>query len=84
MDIMVRHEPPALLLPQVFGNIELIEDSAINHHNNFQTFFQALTLLFRYIPRISIASCKPLLMRSSVHFYLNAVAPQECHRRGVA
>ena len=33
--------------PQVFGNIELNEDAAINHHNNFQTFFQALTLLFR-------------------------------------
>uniref|UniRef100_A0A674PPN6 Voltage-dependent N-type calcium channel subunit alpha n=1 Tax=Takifugu rubripes TaxID=31033 RepID=A0A674PPN6_TAKRU len=40
-------EPPALLLPQVFGNIELIEESAIHRHNNFQTFFQALTLLFR-------------------------------------
>lgn len=37
----------SLLLLQVFGNIELIEDTAINHHNNFQTFFQALTLLFR-------------------------------------
>lgn len=52
-DVLVRREPPALLLPQVFGNIELIEDSAINHHNNFQTFFQALTLLFRYAPRTS-------------------------------
>ncbi|KAM6902920.1 putative voltage-dependent N-type calcium channel subunit alpha-1B [Xenentodon cancila] len=37
----------AIIGMQVFGNIELIEESAINHHNNFQTFFQALTLLFR-------------------------------------
>lgn len=39
--------PPALLWPQVFGNIKLNEDSAIDKHNNFQTFSQALTLLFR-------------------------------------
>ncbi|KAM4528428.1 voltage-dependent N-type calcium channel subunit alpha-1B isoform 3-T3 [Odontesthes bonariensis] len=37
----------AIIGMQVFGNIELNEDAAINHHNNFQTFFQALTLLFR-------------------------------------
>uniref|UniRef100_A0A669D3L7 Voltage-dependent N-type calcium channel subunit alpha n=1 Tax=Oreochromis niloticus TaxID=8128 RepID=A0A669D3L7_ORENI len=37
----------AIIGMQVFGNIELIEENAINHHNNFQTFFQALTLLFR-------------------------------------
>uniref|UniRef100_A0A671YSC2 Voltage-dependent N-type calcium channel subunit alpha-1B n=1 Tax=Sparus aurata TaxID=8175 RepID=A0A671YSC2_SPAAU len=37
----------AIIGMQVFGNIELMEESAINHHNNFQTFFQALTLLFR-------------------------------------
>ncbi|XP_069370208.1 voltage-dependent N-type calcium channel subunit alpha-1B isoform X3 [Paralichthys olivaceus] len=37
----------AIIGMQVFGNIELNEDTSINHHNNFQTFFQALTLLFR-------------------------------------
>uniref|UniRef100_A0A674EDZ3 Voltage-dependent N-type calcium channel subunit alpha n=1 Tax=Salmo trutta TaxID=8032 RepID=A0A674EDZ3_SALTR len=37
----------AIIGMQVFGNIELNEESAINHHNNFQTFFQALMLLFR-------------------------------------
>ncbi|XP_056873987.1 LOW QUALITY PROTEIN: voltage-dependent N-type calcium channel subunit alpha-1B [Takifugu flavidus] len=37
----------AIIGMQVFGNIELIEESAIHRHNNFQTFFQALTLLFR-------------------------------------
>uniref|UniRef100_A0A672JP05 Voltage-dependent N-type calcium channel subunit alpha n=1 Tax=Salarias fasciatus TaxID=181472 RepID=A0A672JP05_SALFA len=37
----------AIIGMQVFGNIELNEEAAINHHNNFQTFFQALTLLFR-------------------------------------
>ncbi|CAB1321731.1 unnamed protein product, partial [Coregonus sp. 'balchen'] len=31
----------------VFGNIELNEDTAITHHNNFRTFLQALMLLFR-------------------------------------
>ncbi|XP_026090474.1 voltage-dependent N-type calcium channel subunit alpha-1B isoform X7 [Carassius auratus] len=37
----------AIIGMQVFGNIMLSEDSAINIHNNFQTFFQALMLLFR-------------------------------------
>ncbi|XP_062873915.1 calcium channel, voltage-dependent, N type, alpha 1B subunit, a [Trichomycterus rosablanca] len=37
----------AIIGMQVFGNIALTEDSAINHHNNFRTFFQALMLLFR-------------------------------------
>ncbi|XP_068609472.1 voltage-dependent N-type calcium channel subunit alpha-1B-like [Brachionichthys hirsutus] len=37
----------AIIGMQVFGNIELIDETAINHHNNFQTFLQALTLLFR-------------------------------------
>ncbi|XP_071395220.1 voltage-dependent N-type calcium channel subunit alpha-1B-like [Centroberyx affinis] len=37
----------AIIGMQVFGNIELNEETAINHHNNFQTFLQALMLLFR-------------------------------------
>uniref|UniRef100_A0A8C6UP24 Voltage-dependent N-type calcium channel subunit alpha n=1 Tax=Neogobius melanostomus TaxID=47308 RepID=A0A8C6UP24_9GOBI len=37
----------AIIGMQVFGNIELNDDTAIDQHNNFQTFFQALTLLFR-------------------------------------
>ncbi|KAJ8263387.1 hypothetical protein COCON_G00158440 [Conger conger] len=37
----------AIIGMQVFGNIELNEDTGINHHNNFQTFLQALMLLFR-------------------------------------
>nr|XP_055036989.1 probable voltage-dependent N-type calcium channel subunit alpha-1B isoform X5 [Misgurnus anguillicaudatus] len=37
----------AIIGMQVFGNIQLTDDSAINHHNNFRTFFQALMLLFR-------------------------------------
>ncbi|XP_060791513.1 voltage-dependent N-type calcium channel subunit alpha-1B isoform X4 [Neoarius graeffei] len=37
----------AIIGMQVFGNIRLNEKSAINLHNNFQTFFQALMLLFR-------------------------------------
>ncbi|XP_076854330.1 voltage-dependent N-type calcium channel subunit alpha-1B-like [Brachyhypopomus gauderio] len=37
----------AIIGMQVFGNIRLNEDTAINHHNNFRTFLQALMLLFR-------------------------------------
>uniref|UniRef100_A0AAQ4RDZ7 Calcium channel, voltage-dependent, N type, alpha 1B subunit, a n=1 Tax=Gasterosteus aculeatus aculeatus TaxID=481459 RepID=A0AAQ4RDZ7_GASAC len=37
----------AIIGMQVFGNIALNEDTAINHHNNFRTFLQALMLLFR-------------------------------------
>ncbi|KAJ8261081.1 hypothetical protein COCON_G00168040 [Conger conger] len=37
----------AIIGMQVFGNIELNEDTSINHHNNFRTFLQALMLLFR-------------------------------------
>ncbi|XP_046904709.1 LOW QUALITY PROTEIN: calcium channel, voltage-dependent, N type, alpha 1B subunit, a [Hypomesus transpacificus] len=37
----------AIIGMQVFGNIELNDDTAINRHNNFCTFLQALMLLFR-------------------------------------
>ncbi|XP_068454963.1 calcium channel, voltage-dependent, N type, alpha 1B subunit, a isoform X14 [Clinocottus analis] len=37
----------AIIGMQVFGNIALNEDTAVNHHNNFRTFLQALMLLFR-------------------------------------
>ncbi|XP_064650227.1 voltage-dependent calcium channel type A subunit alpha-1-like isoform X7 [Lineus longissimus] len=37
----------AIIGMQVFGNIQLSPDSDINRHNNFQTFTQALMLLFR-------------------------------------
>ncbi|XP_063172553.1 voltage-dependent N-type calcium channel subunit alpha-1B-like [Candoia aspera] len=37
----------AIIGMQVFGNIALNDDSSINRHNNFQTFLQALMLLFR-------------------------------------
>ncbi|KAK5897494.1 hypothetical protein CesoFtcFv8_010552 [Champsocephalus esox] len=37
----------AIIGMQVFGNIAMNEDTAINHHNNFRTFLQALMLLFR-------------------------------------
>ncbi|XP_030647621.1 calcium channel, voltage-dependent, N type, alpha 1B subunit, a [Chanos chanos] len=37
----------AIIGMQVFGNIELNEETAITRHNNFQTFLQALMLLFR-------------------------------------
>ncbi|XP_058631751.1 calcium channel, voltage-dependent, N type, alpha 1B subunit, a isoform X7 [Onychostoma macrolepis] len=37
----------AIIGMQVFGNIDLNDDSAINRHNNFRTFLQALMLLFR-------------------------------------
>ncbi|KAL3094183.1 hypothetical protein niasHT_028272 [Heterodera trifolii] len=32
---------------QVFGNIQLDPTSEINRHNNFQSFFNAIILLFR-------------------------------------
>lgn len=37
----------AIIGMQVFGNIKLDSESAINRHNNFQNFPQALMLLFR-------------------------------------
>nr|XP_033816361.1 voltage-dependent N-type calcium channel subunit alpha-1B isoform X2 [Geotrypetes seraphini] len=37
----------AIIGMQVFGNIALDDETAINRHNNFQTFLQALMLLFR-------------------------------------
>lgn len=39
--------PP--LYVQVFGNIKLNDESHINQHNNFKTFFNALMLLFRWV-----------------------------------
>ncbi|KAL6459367.1 hypothetical protein MHYP_G00328390 [Metynnis hypsauchen] len=37
----------AIIGMQVFGNIKLNEETHINQHNNFKTFFGALMLLFR-------------------------------------
>ncbi|XP_066548098.1 voltage-dependent R-type calcium channel subunit alpha-1E [Amia ocellicauda] len=37
----------AIIGMQVFGNIKLNDDTHINQHNNFKTFFSALMLLFR-------------------------------------
>ncbi|XP_056276374.1 voltage-dependent R-type calcium channel subunit alpha-1E-like [Pseudoliparis swirei] len=37
----------AIIGMQVFGNIKLNDESHINQHNNFNTFFSALMLLFR-------------------------------------
>nr|XP_020451530.1 voltage-dependent R-type calcium channel subunit alpha-1E-like [Monopterus albus] len=37
----------AIIGMQVFGNIKLNDESHINQHNNFKTFFYALMLLFR-------------------------------------
>ncbi|KAG8447469.1 hypothetical protein GDO86_014818 [Hymenochirus boettgeri] len=37
----------AIIGMQVFGNIALSDETSINRHNNFRTFFQALMLLFR-------------------------------------
>ncbi|XP_055717155.1 voltage-dependent R-type calcium channel subunit alpha-1E-like isoform X3 [Salvelinus fontinalis] len=37
----------AIIGMQVFGNIRLDEETHINQHNNFKTFFGALMLLFR-------------------------------------
>ncbi|KAK0141777.1 putative voltage-dependent R-type calcium channel subunit alpha-1E [Merluccius polli] len=37
----------AIIGMQVFGNIKLDEETHINQHNNFKTFFGALMLLFR-------------------------------------
>lgn len=48
-EVQVAETVEISFLPlQVFGNIDLNEDTAINHHNNFRTFLQALMLLFRY------------------------------------
>lgn len=42
---------------QVFGNIKLNDESHINQHNNFKTFYSALMLLFRWASqRISFKS----------------------------
>uniref|UniRef100_A0A6Q2ZKU4 Voltage-dependent P/Q-type calcium channel subunit alpha-1A n=1 Tax=Esox lucius TaxID=8010 RepID=A0A6Q2ZKU4_ESOLU len=37
----------AIIGMQLFGNLELDDDEAINEHNNFRTFIMALMLLFR-------------------------------------
>ncbi|KAG6457067.1 hypothetical protein O3G_MSEX010098 [Manduca sexta] len=54
----------AIIGMQVFGNIELTSETDINRHNNFQTFIQALMLLFRCAtgeswPNIMLACLKP-------------------------
>ncbi|XP_042277703.1 calcium channel, voltage-dependent, N type, alpha 1B subunit, a isoform X10 [Thunnus maccoyii] len=64
----------AIIGMQVFGNIDLNEDTAINHHNNFRTFLQALMLLFRSATgeawheiMLSCLSHRPCDERSGTH-----------------
>ncbi|XP_040898083.1 voltage-dependent N-type calcium channel subunit alpha-1B-like isoform X3 [Toxotes jaculatrix] len=64
----------AIIGMQVFGNIDLNEDTAINHHNNFRTFLQALMLLFRSATgeawheiMLSCLSRRPCDERSGTH-----------------
>lgn len=42
---------PALCALQMFGKIALVDGTQINRNNNFQTFPQAVLLLFRHEPR---------------------------------
>ncbi|XP_053600619.1 voltage-dependent calcium channel type A subunit alpha-1 isoform X7 [Plodia interpunctella] len=54
----------AIIGMQVFGNIDLAEDSDLSRHNNFRNFIQALMLLFRCAtgeswPNIMLACLKP-------------------------
>ncbi|KAJ2946609.1 hypothetical protein O0L34_g12668 [Tuta absoluta] len=54
----------AIIGMQVFGNLQYDPDSAINRHNNFQSFVGALLLLFRCAtgeawPNIMLACLKP-------------------------
>ena len=71
---------------QLFGNIGIDEEaeSAINQHNNFRTFFNALLLLFRCVCVCvcvtHVSSCVAL----ECHIFPRAFAFQECDRRGVA
>jgi len=39
----------AVIGMQVFGKVKPIDGEQINRNNNFQTFFQAVLLLFRYM-----------------------------------
>jgi hypothetical protein len=38
----------AIIGMQIFGNVKLASERAINRHNNFQNFPNAMILLFRY------------------------------------
>ncbi|KOB73804.1 Cacophony, partial [Operophtera brumata] len=54
----------AIIGMQVFGNIDLSDSPDMNRHNNFQSFIQALMLLFRCAtgeswPNIMLACIKP-------------------------
>lgn len=47
-----------VFLLQVFGNIKLDDESHINRHNNFRSFFGSLMLLFRYLDHTVVAGAR--------------------------
>ncbi|GAA6071641.1 voltage-dependent R-type calcium channel subunit alpha-1E isoform X1 [Tachysurus ichikawai] len=47
----------AIIGMQVFGNIKLNDESHINQHNNFKTFFGALMLLFSLLGKCHLEGC---------------------------
>lgn len=76
---------PGVSVLQVFGNIDLNEDTAINHHNNFRTFLQALMLLFRYMSHyftLHLHSLwKPMMKIRICHFEMAYCLFKKCYLR---
>ena len=59
----------AVIGMQVFGRIAIDDDTAIHRNNNFQSFPQALLVLFRYkidLVILSIASCGGLCIKKTL------------------
>jgi len=54
----IRDFDPGAVFVKVFGNMKADPYSALNRHNNFQSFFGALLLLFRWVvwggPRVLV------------------------------
>lgn len=73
-------------MSQVFGKVAMVDGTHINRNNNFQTFPQAVLLLFRCVGfRVRGLQFNSVFVCYLINVCLSYLClPQMCHWRGVA
>lgn len=66
---------------QIFGKVSLVDGTQINRNNNFQTFPQAVLMLFRWVSKPGSFVNSSSVARSKTHCGLRI---QMCYWRGLA
>ncbi len=68
---------------QIFGKVALVDGTQINRNNNFQTFPQAVLMLFRWVCKPGSLVKRSLVANSKKRSHCD-LRIQMCHWRGLA